>query len=89
MQLAKVIGRATSTIKHPTLSGWRLIVLQPLLLDGGEDGEPQLGIDPLGSATGDVVIAAADGSAAKEIMGVKNSPVRWVVLGQCDTAPHG
>lgn len=84
MQLARVIGRATATIKHPTLSGWRLVVLQPLLLDGGPDGEPQVGIDHLGSAVGSVVIAAADGSAAKEIMGVKNTPVRWVVIGQSD-----
>jgi ethanolamine utilization protein EutN len=84
VQQAKVIGRATATIKHPTLNGWRLVILQPLLLDGGPDGEPQVGIDHLGSAIGSLVIAAADGSAAKEIMGIKNTPVRWVVIGQQD-----
>ena len=85
MQLAKVIGRATATIKHPTLNGWRLVVIQPLLADGGDDGPPQLAIDSLGSSTGSVVIAAADGSAAKEVMGgVKNTPARWVVTAQPD-----
>ena len=84
MQLVKIIGRATSTVKHPSLNGWKLAVIQPLLADGGPDGEPQLAVDHLGSAAGSVVIAAADGSAAKEIMGVKNTPVRWVVVGQVD-----
>lgn len=84
MQLAQVIGRTTATIKHPTLNRWRLLVIQPLLLDGGDDGEPQVAIDQLGSGVGSVVVAAADGSAAREIMGVKNTPVRWVVVGQCD-----
>ncbi|MEZ6066790.1 MAG: EutN/CcmL family microcompartment protein [Planctomycetaceae bacterium] len=52
MQLARVIGRATATVKHHTLEGWRLLVLQPLLQDGGPDGEPQIGIDQLGSGMG-------------------------------------
>ncbi len=87
MQLARVIGRATATIKHPTLNGWRLLVVQPLLHSGGPDGEPQVAIDHLGSGVGSIVVAAADGSAAREVMGVKNTPVRWVVIGQCDQ-PH-
>ncbi len=84
MQLARVIGRATATIKHSTLQGWKLAIVQPLLRDGGPDGEPQVAIDSLGSAMGSVVIAAADGSAAREIMGTKLTPARWVVIGQAD-----
>ena len=84
MQLARVIGRTTATIKHPTLSGWRLLVIQPLLRDGGPDGPPQVAIDHLGSGVGNTVIAAADGSAAREIMRVKNTPARWCIIGQCD-----
>lgn len=84
MQLAKVIGKATATVKHPSLNGWRLLVLQPLLQDGGADGEPQLAVDPSSAGVGDVVIAAADGSAAKEVMDSKTTPVRWVVLGHQD-----
>lgn len=81
MQSAKVIGKATATIKHPTLDGWRLLIIQPLTLDGGADGEPQIAVDFLGSGIGDYVIAAADGSATKEIMQVKNTPARWIITG--------
>lgn len=81
MQQAKVIGKATATIKHPTLDGWRLLIIQPLTLDGGADGEPQIAIDFLGSSVGSLVIAAADGSASKEIMKSKNTPARWIITG--------
>lgn len=81
MQSARVIGKATATIKHPTLNGWRLLIIQPLTLAGGPDGEPQLAIDFLGSDVGSLVIAAADGSASREIMQVKNSPARWIITG--------
>ena len=30
MQLALVLGTATSTVKHPSLEGWKLLVAQPL-----------------------------------------------------------
>ena len=42
MQIGVVVGHAVSTVKHPTLSGWRLLVVQPLGFDDGPDGEPVL-----------------------------------------------
>ncbi|MCA8991860.1 MAG: EutN/CcmL family microcompartment protein [Planctomycetaceae bacterium] len=85
MQQARVIGNATATVKHPTLDGWRLLVIQPLKLDGSPDGEPQIAIDFLGSGIGNKVIAAADGSASREIMKVENTPARWIITGIDDS----
>ena len=51
MQLARVVGQAVSTVKHPTLKGWRLLLVQPLTPHGTEDGEPLLAIDNLGAGT--------------------------------------
>jgi ethanolamine utilization protein EutN len=84
MQIGRVVGHAVSTVKHPSLHGWRLLVVQPLAADGGPDGEPLLAIDKLGSGTGDRVILSNDGSGAREMVGSKTSPVRWMVLGMCD-----
>jgi ethanolamine utilization protein EutN len=89
MQVARVIGRATATVKHASLSGWRLLIIQPLTVDGSADGEPQLAVDSLGSKLGDEVIIAADGSAAREIMGVEKTPARYVVIGQPDVVQSG
>ena len=84
MQIGKVVGHATSTVKHPTLNGWRLLVVQPLTPDSKEDGEPLLAIDNLGAGNADRVILSNDGAGARAMVGAKNSPVRWLVLGICD-----
>jgi ethanolamine utilization protein EutN len=84
VQLGRVIGQAVSTAKHPTLKGWRLLLVQLLTADGGEDGEPLLAIDSLGAGTDDLVILSNDGAGARELVGARNSPVRWMVLGMCD-----
>jgi len=84
MQLAKVIGRATSTVKHPTLKGWRMLIVQPLDPVGRADGAPQLVIDNQGGGRGDTVIISSDGKAAREMVGSDNTPARWYVMGIVD-----
>lgn len=84
MQLAKIIGKATATVKHPTLDGRTLLVVQLLDARGGPEGEPLIAIDELGGRLGDTVMVAIDGSAIKELLGVNNSPARCIVLGQVD-----
>jgi len=84
MNLATVIGHATSTVKHSSLNGWRLLVVQPLTADGGRDGVPILAIDELGSEVDQDVIITSDGKAVREIVGTNATPIRWMVLGQSD-----
>jgi ethanolamine utilization protein EutN len=84
MQMSRVIGHAVSTVKHPALQGWRLVLVQPLTGEGNADGEPLLAIDSLASGGHDLVIVSNDGAGARELVGAKNAPVRWMVLGVCD-----
>jgi ethanolamine utilization protein EutN len=84
MQQGRVVGHATATVKHPSLHGWRLLVVQLLTANGAADGEPLLMIDTLGAAVGSLVIASNDGAAARQLVGAKNSPVRWMAIGLCD-----
>jgi len=84
MQLARVVGRATATVKHPSMNGWRLILVQPLDQQGGPDGEPQIAICTLGSTLGDQVMITADGATVRDLMGTAKTPVRYAVIGQID-----
>jgi ethanolamine utilization protein EutN len=84
MQTGTVVGHAVSTVKHASMTGWRLLVVQPVNADGKEDGEPLLAIDHLGCGLGDRVILCNDGQAARAMVGARNSPVRWFILGLCD-----
>jgi len=84
MQLGKIIGRATSTIKHPSMQGWRLLLAQPLGVQGLPDGAPQLVLDKHGAGKGDTVIISSDGKAAREMVGTDITCVRWTVMGIVD-----
>jgi microcompartment protein CcmK/EutM len=84
MLIGRVVGQAVSTVKHPSFAGWRLLLVQPLAADGKEDGEPLLAIDSLGAGTAHRVILSNDGAGARALVGAKNSPARWMVLGVCD-----
>lgn len=87
MQLGKVIGRATSTVKHPTLAGWRMILVQPCNSLGKNDGAPQLVLDNQGSRRGDLVMISSDGKAAREMVGTDRTPARWTIMGILDEPP--
>ena len=84
MQIATVVGHATATVKHRTLVGRRLLLVQPLTADGQEDGEPLLVIDGLGAGTAQRVLISNDGQGARELVGARNSPARWFVMGLCE-----
>jgi ethanolamine utilization protein EutN len=84
MQLGQVVGHATSTVKHSTLTGWKLLIVQMLGVAEQSDGEPILAIDKLGAGLGQRVIVCNDGAGTRQMIGAKNSPARWFVLGLCD-----
>jgi ethanolamine utilization protein EutN len=84
MNLATVLGHTTATLKHPSLNGWRLLVVQPLDIKGEADAEPLIAVDNLGGRKGDTVILTSDGGGVSDLLGRKDSPVRWAVIGIAD-----
>ncbi|XZE45436.1 EutN/CcmL family microcompartment protein [Pirellulaceae bacterium SH467] len=85
MQAARVLGTATSTVKHRTLENLKLLICQPLTADGkSPDGAPLVAVDRFGAGAGELVMLTSDGSAVKEMFSVENSPIRWAVLGLLD-----
>ena len=84
MQLATVMGHATATVKHASMTGWRLLVVQPLGTGEKPDGEPVLAVDNQGARAGSRVLISNDGKGARALVGSPNSPVRWFVMGLID-----
>ena len=84
MQLAVVRGRATSTVKHRSLNGSKLLVCQ--FLDRGRQmtGDPILAVDRLGAGAGDHVVLTSDCIGLRQLLNDDNSPVRWWTLGIVD-----
>jgi ethanolamine utilization protein EutN len=84
MQLAIVQGRATSTVRHPSLAGVKLLVCQLLDADGQPGGDPVLAADRLGAGSGDQVILTSDGLGLRALVGDVNCPARWWTMGLVD-----
>jgi ethanolamine utilization protein EutN len=83
MQLGRVLGTVTTTVKHPSFQGERLLVVQLESIDGRGDGEPVLVFDRMGAGRGDQVLVTSDGALLQRQLG-KTSPGRWSVMGLPD-----
>jgi ethanolamine utilization protein EutN len=82
MQLAKVIGTATATVKHASMTGCKLLIVQPKMADGqAPDGDPLLVVDGVGAGRGETVIITSDGRGARELLKTEITPVRWTAIG--------
>jgi microcompartment protein CcmK/EutM len=81
MQLGTVVGTANSTVKHPSLAGWKMLVVQFYGADGRTpDGEPVIAVDALGAGIGERVVLSSDGKGTRALLGSDTTPVRWSVI---------
>ncbi|HUS93203.1 MAG TPA: EutN/CcmL family microcompartment protein [Phycisphaerae bacterium] len=84
MRLGLVEGNITASIRHKSMAGWKVLIVQPLDRDGRADGDPVLAIDMLGAGHGTRVVISNDGKGTREMIGDTTSPVRWSVIGLVD-----
>ena len=80
MRIATIKGHVTSTMKHRSLDGWRLLIAVP----ESPDLAPQIVLDSLGAGIGQTVMISSDGSEARKMVGDQRSPARWTVMGIID-----
>jgi len=55
MQLAKVIGTVVATCKDPSLTGVKLLAIQPVKPSGKNLGAPIVAVDTVGAGYGEMV----------------------------------
>jgi len=84
MQIARVIGDVSSTQKHPSHEGRKLLLVQPLDLDGSDRGTAIVAVDGVNAGIGDRVLLVQDGFAAFSTLGLKPSPIDSAVIGVID-----
>lgn len=84
MQIGRVIGDVSSTQKHPSHEGRKLLLVQPLDLDGSDRGTAIVAVDGVNAGIGDRVLLVQDGFAAFTTVGLKPSPIDSAVIGVID-----
>ena len=85
MFIARVIGEIVSTIKHPSLSGRKLLVVEKLTERGEPTGDSQLAVDSVDAGEGDTVLVMDEGSSAALVTKLDNPPIRTVIVGVIDS----
>jgi microcompartment protein CcmK/EutM len=84
MLIARVVGELVATQKHPSHEGRKLLVVQPLNLDGSNRGDPVIALDAVDAGVGDRVLLATEGFSAMTAVGRPNSPIDMAVIGFID-----
>lgn len=84
MILAKVIGECVATQKHPSHEGRKLLLVQPLDLEGRERDSPVLALDAVDAGQGDTVLLIQEGFSAMTAVGRPHSPIDAAVVGVLD-----
>jgi ethanolamine utilization protein EutN len=85
MLIGRVIGDVVATQKVTSHEGRKILVVQPLQLDGTDRGDPVLALDAVGAGIGERVLLTMDGFSAMTAVGRPNSPIDSAVIGIIDT----
>lgn len=88
MQLGRVVGKVTGTVKDSALSGHTLLVVD--LVDGTGDviAAHQIVVDGVGAGDGDLVLVAI-GSAARQTAATRSSPTDATAVAIIDEVTIG
>ena len=87
MILAKVVGTIVTTISHPHYKNRRLLVVQPLTLEG-ETSAPEddfIALDNTQAGIGDTVLINREGNGARQALKNPNACVISVIVGIVDS----
>ena len=85
MQICKVVGTVVATQKNRKLEGAKLLLVQPLTLDGQPRGVALLAVDSVGAGVGETVLVVIEGKAAGQALGRKAAAVDAAIIGIVDS----
>lgn len=85
MILCRVVGNVVHSVGHPVYEGHKVMVCVPVDVDGHtEVSKSFLAVDAVQAGPGDLVLAAREGNAARQILGKDSDPFHAVILGIVD-----
>lgn len=84
MIIGEVVGTVVSTHKHYKVEGKKLLLVQPLGLDGKPEGRVLLAIDSVDAGEGDRVLVVVEGRSVSLVAGRPESPLDAAIVGIVD-----
>ena len=89
MILARVIGNAVATVKHPCFKGHRVLMVQPVDEYGNDIGSSFLSCDCVQAGPGDTVLVQQEGNTARQLLGKWTDPFHSVIMTVVDRVSLG
>jgi ethanolamine utilization protein EutN len=84
MLIGRVIGEVVATRKHPAHEGLKLLLVQPLNLDGTDRGDAVVAVDAVQAGIGEKVLLTLEGVSAFTSVGRPMAPIEMAVIGIID-----
>jgi microcompartment protein CcmK/EutM len=84
MTLCKVIGTLVATQKNEHLKPQKLLVVQPINLEGKFIGRDIIALDSVDAGVGDTVLIIQEGQGAAQVVKNKKVPVHSVIVAVVD-----
>lgn len=84
MILARVVGTVTSSDKDAELADYKLLAVQPLALDGSDEGDETIAVDLVDAGIGETVLLSREGNAARQVTGRERVPLQNLLIGVVD-----
>lgn len=84
MLIGRVVGDVVATQKHVSHEGAKILMVQPLNLDGSDRGDAVLALDSVDAGVGDRVLIVQEGWSAMTSVGHPQSPIDMAVIGVVD-----
>ena len=85
MTIGEVVGNVVSTQKNERLVGAKLMLVQPLTLEGEARGSAVMAIDSVHAGIGDRVLLVQEGKAAMDALGQGRAAVDAAIVGIIDS----
>ena len=84
MIIARVVGNVIASQKQKSHEGKKILLIQPLDLDGSPMGDVVVALDAVDAGVGDRVLAVQEGFSAMTSVGHTDSPIDAAVIGVID-----
>ncbi len=84
MMLAMVVGTVVASAKSARTDGLKMLVLQPLDLEGRPKGQYLVAFDAVGAGEGEIVLYVT-GSSARQTPATENRPADATIFAIVDT----
>jgi ethanolamine utilization protein EutN len=85
MILGKVVGTVVTTISHPDYKNRKLLVVQPLALEGESPEDDFIALDSTNAGIGDTVLVNREGNGARQVLKNPDACIISVIVGIVDS----